>query len=56
MLKSRFGNESTDVEYQGDGSKATFIIPQKVRVDFRQLIKEYLHLSKQKIDMEANRL
>src|SRR5690606_21941166 len=31
----------SDVEYQGDGSKATFYYTASDRVDFRQLIKEY---------------
>ncbi len=30
-----------DVEYQGDGSKATFFYTADDRVDFRQLIKVY---------------
>lgn len=33
----------SDVEFQGDGSKATFYYTAQERVDFRQLIKEYAH-------------
>lgn len=42
----------TDVEYQGDGSKATFYYTAEGRVDFRQLIKEYASNFKTKIDMK----
>lgn len=42
----------TDVEYQGDGSKATFYYTAEGRVDFRQLIKEYASGFKTKIDMK----
>lgn len=42
----------TDVEYQGDGSKATFYYTAEGRVDFRQLIKEYASSFKTKIDMK----
>lgn len=42
----------TDVEYQGDGTKATFYYTAEGRVDFRQLIKEYAAAFKTKIDMK----
>ena len=42
----------TDVEYQGDGAKATFYYTAEGRVDFRQLIKEYASSFKTKIDMK----
>lgn len=41
-----------DVEFQGDGSKATFYYTADNRVDFRQLIKEYAAAFKTKIDMK----
>lgn len=42
----------TDVEYQGDGAKATFYYTAESRVDFRQLIKEYALAFRTKIDMK----
>lgn len=42
----------TDVEYQGDGAKATFYYTAENRVDFRQLIKEYAGAFRTKIDMK----
>jgi cell fate regulator YaaT (PSP1 superfamily) len=42
----------TDVEYQGDGAKATFYYTAEGRVDFRMLIKEYASSFKTKIDMK----
>lgn len=42
----------TDVEFQGDGAKATFYYTAEGRVDFRQLIKEYASAFKTKIDMK----
>jgi cell fate regulator YaaT (PSP1 superfamily) len=39
----------TDVEYQGDGAKATFYYTAEGRVDFRQLIKEYASNFKTKL-------
>ncbi|MBS1571695.1 MAG: hypothetical protein JST62_04780 [Bacteroidetes bacterium] len=41
----------TDVEFQGDGSKAIFYYTAENRVDFRQLIKEYATIFRIKIDM-----
>lgn len=42
----------TDVEFQGDGGKATFYYTADNRVDFRQLIKDYASTFKTKIDMK----
>ena len=41
----------TDVEFQGDGSKAIFYYTAENRVDFRQLIKDYAAAFRIKIDM-----
>ncbi|WGK65754.1 PSP1 domain-containing protein [Croceiramulus getboli] len=41
----------SDVEFQGDGSKATFYYTADSRVDFRQLIKEYAHEFRTRIEM-----
>ncbi len=53
----------SDVEYQGDGSKATFYYTAEERVDFRQLIRELAGLFRVRIEMrqigarqEASRL
>ncbi len=40
-----------DVEFQGDGSKATFYYSSEGRVDFRELIKQFASQFKTKIDM-----
>lgn len=40
-----------DVEYQGDGSKATFYYTSDGRVDFRDLIKEFALMFRCKVDM-----
>lgn len=40
-----------DVEYQGDGLKATFYYTAEDRIDFRELIKEFASKFKCKIDM-----
>ena len=42
----------SDVEFQGDGSKATFYYTAEDRVDFRQLIKEYAQTFKTRIEMK----
>ena len=54
IIASRLGLEMkiSDVEFQGDGSKATFYYTADNRVDFRQLIKEYASCFKTKIDMK----
>jgi cell fate regulator YaaT (PSP1 superfamily) len=41
----------SDVEYQGDGSKATFYYTADERVDFRQLIRELAQLFSVRIEM-----
>lgn len=41
----------SDVEYQGDGSKATFFYTAESRVDFRQLIRELAQLFGVRIEM-----
>lgn len=53
----------SDIEFQGDGSKATFYYTAEERVDFRQLIKEYAKEFSIRIEMrqvgfrqEASRL
>ena len=42
----------SDVEFQGDGSKATFYYTANDRVDFRQLIKEFAQEFKIRIEMK----
>ena len=42
----------SDVEFQGDGSKATFYYTANDRVDFRQLIKEFAQEFKVRIEMK----
>jgi len=53
----------SDIEFQGDGSKATFYYTAEERVDFRQLIKEFAQEFRTRIEMrqiglrqEASRL
>ena len=41
----------SDVEYQGDGSKATFYYTSDGRVDFRQLIRDYASAFKCRVEM-----
>ncbi|WP_406628333.1 stage 0 sporulation family protein [Ornithobacterium rhinotracheale] len=41
----------SDVEYQGDGTKATFYYTSENRVDFRQLIREFATAFKCRIEM-----
>ena len=41
----------SDIEFQGDGSKSTFYYTAEERVDFRQLIKEFAHEFKTRIEM-----
>ncbi|MDO5656210.1 MAG: regulatory iron-sulfur-containing complex subunit RicT [Flavobacteriaceae bacterium] len=41
----------SDVEYQGDGTKATFYYTSESRVDFRQLIRDYASIFKTRIEM-----
>jgi len=42
----------SDVEFQGDGSKAIFYYTANDRVDFRQLIKEFAQVFKARIEMK----
>lgn len=42
----------SDVEYQGDGSKATFYYTAEDRIDFRQLIKDLADAFKVRIEMK----
>lgn len=42
----------TDVEFQGDGAKATFYYTADNRVDFRQLIKDFAGAFRTRIDMK----
>lgn len=42
----------SDIEFQGDGSKATFYYTANDRVDFRQLIKDYASEFKIRIEMK----
>jgi cell fate regulator YaaT (PSP1 superfamily) len=41
----------SDIEFQGDGSKATFYYTAEERVDFRQLIKEFAREFRTRIEM-----
>lgn len=54
IIASRLGlaMKITDVEFQGDGAKATFYYTADNRVDFRLLIKEYASTFRTKIDMK----
>ncbi len=53
-IAERLGLEMkiTDVEFQGDGGKATFYYTADSRVDFRMLIKEFANTFRTKIDMK----
>jgi len=42
----------SDIEFQGDGSKAIFYYTSEERVDFRQLIKEFAQVFKTRIEMK----
>jgi cell fate regulator YaaT (PSP1 superfamily) len=42
----------SDIEFQGDGSKAIFYYTANDRVDFRQLIKEFAQVFKTRIEMK----
>jgi len=42
----------SDIEFQGDGSKATFYYTANDRVDFRQLIKEFASAFSTRIEMK----
>jgi cell fate regulator YaaT (PSP1 superfamily) len=50
-LRLNLSMKISDVEYQGDGSKATFFYTAEDRVDFRQLIRELAQLFGVRIEM-----
>lgn len=50
-IKLNLRMKISDVEFQGDGSKATFYYTADERVDFRQLIKEFAREFKTRIEM-----
>ncbi len=62
-IKLKLEMKISDIEFQGDGSKATFYYTAEERVDFRQLIKEFAQEFHTRIEMrqigfrqEASRL
>ena len=62
-IKLQLKMKISDIEFQGDGSKATFYYTAEERVDFRLLIKEFASTFKTRIEMrqigfrqEASRL
>lgn len=62
-IRLRLSMKISDIEFQGDGSKATFYYTAEERVDFRQLIKEFAREFNTRIEMrqigfrqEASRL
>jgi cell fate regulator YaaT (PSP1 superfamily) len=62
-IKLKLKMKISDIEFQGDASKATFYYTAEDRVDFRQLIKEFAREFKTRIEMrqigfrqEASRL
>lgn len=50
-LRLKLVMKISDVEYQGDKTKATFFYTADGRVDFRELIKEYARVFRVKIEM-----
>lgn len=50
-IKLKLKMKISDIEFQGDGSKATFYYTAEDRVDFRQLIKEFAKEFKTRIEM-----
>ena len=50
-MELRLGMKISDMEYQGDGRKATFFYTAEQRVDFRELIRRYADTFKVKIEM-----
>ena len=48
----RLAMKITDVEFQGDGAKATFYYTADNRIDFRQLIKDFAGAFRTRIDMK----
>jgi cell fate regulator YaaT (PSP1 superfamily) len=51
-IKLNLEMKISDIEFQGDGSKATFYYTANDRVDFRQLIKDYAGEFKIRIEMK----
>jgi len=50
-IKLQLQMKISDIEFQGDGSKATFYYTAEERVDFRQLIRDYASEFKTRIEM-----
>jgi cell fate regulator YaaT (PSP1 superfamily) len=50
-IRLRLKMKISDIEFQGDGSKAVFFYTAEERVDFRQLIKEFAYEFKTRIEM-----
>lgn len=51
-IKLNLQMKISDIEFQGDGSKATFYYTAEDRVDFRQLIKDYAREFSTRIEMK----
>jgi cell fate regulator YaaT (PSP1 superfamily) len=51
-IKLNLEMKISDIEFQGDGSKAIFYYTANDRVDFRQLIKEFAQMFKTRIEMK----
>ncbi|WP_294820814.1 regulatory iron-sulfur-containing complex subunit RicT [uncultured Flavobacterium sp.] len=51
-IKLKLEMKISDIEFQGDGSKATFYYTANDRVDFRQLIKDYARVFSIRIEMK----
>ncbi|MDY0090128.1 MAG: regulatory iron-sulfur-containing complex subunit RicT [Flavobacteriaceae bacterium] len=51
-IKLNLEMKISDIEFQGDGSKATFYYTANDRIDFRQLIKEYAKEFNTRIEMK----
>ncbi len=51
-IRLQLAMKISDIEFQGDGSKATFYYTAEGRVDFRQLIKEFAHEFRTRIEMK----
>lgn len=51
-IKLNLEMKISDIEFQGDASKATFYYTAEERVDFRQLIKEFAHEFHTRIEMK----
>ena len=51
-IRLKLSMKISDIEFQGDGSKATFYYTAEDRVDFRQLIKEFAREFNTRIEMK----